>query len=177
MRSVYYAFAAAAAVVTVASGANAAVTNLTLVDNGDSLSSFFGANVNGSFSNEYTFTVPADGFASAVVGSANVSLASGITFDMVSLNGTALTFDPVLPNQSFSFADLPVTAGVQSLVISGSGKGSYSGTVSYAPFNGDGNPQGAVPEPASWALMLGGFGMLGGAMRTSKKRRAAVTFG
>ena len=29
--------------------------------------------------------------------------------------------------------------------------------------------QGAVPEPASWALMLGGFGMVGGAMRSSRK--------
>jgi len=32
---------------------------------------------------------------------------------------------------------------------------------------------GAVPEPASWALMLGGFGLVGGAMR---RRRAAVSF-
>lgn len=28
---------------------------------------------------------------------------------------------------------------------------------------------GAVPEPASWALMLGGFGMIGGALRTRRK--------
>ncbi|UAK26653.1 PEPxxWA-CTERM sorting domain-containing protein [Sphingomonas nostoxanthinifaciens] len=31
----------------------------------------------------------------------------------------------------------------------------------------------AVPEPASWALMLGGFGMAGGAMR---RRRVTVRF-
>lgn len=31
-----------------------------------------------------------------------------------------------------------------------------------------------VPEPASWALMLGGFGLVGGAMRS--RRKAAVTF-
>ena len=35
-------------------------------------------------------------------------------------------------------------------------------------------PAGAVPEPASWALMLGGFGMVGGAMRSRK--RAGVRF-
>ena len=35
---------------------------------------------------------------------------------------------------------------------------------------------GAVPEPASWALMLGGFGLVGGAMRASR-RKAAVSFG
>jgi hypothetical protein len=32
---------------------------------------------------------------------------------------------------------------------------------------------GGVPEPASWALMLSGFGMVGGAMRS---RRKAATF-
>jgi len=34
---------------------------------------------------------------------------------------------------------------------------------------------GAVPEPASWALMLGGFGAIGTAMR--RRPRAAVSFG
>lgn len=34
---------------------------------------------------------------------------------------------------------------------------------------------GAVPEPASWALMLGGFGLVGGAMRS--RRKAVVSFG
>ena len=33
---------------------------------------------------------------------------------------------------------------------------------------------GAVPEPASWALMVGGFGLVGGALRS--RRRTAVTF-
>jgi len=32
----------------------------------------------------------------------------------------------------------------------------------------------AAPEPASWALMLGGFGAIGGALRS--RRRAAVSF-
>jgi hypothetical protein len=31
----------------------------------------------------------------------------------------------------------------------------------------------AVPEPASWALMLGGFGLVGGALR---RRKAAISF-
>ena len=33
---------------------------------------------------------------------------------------------------------------------------------------------GAVPEPASWAMMVGGFGLVGGAMRA--RRKAAVSF-
>jgi len=36
-------------------------------------------------------------------------------------------------------------------------------------------PPPGVPEPASWALMLGGFGLIGGAMRSSR-RKTAVTF-
>ena len=33
----------------------------------------------------------------------------------------------------------------------------------------------AAPEPASWAMMLGGFGAIGGALRS--RRKAAVSFG
>jgi hypothetical protein len=44
----------------------------------------------------------------------------------------------------------------------------WSGTVNY---NLNGSP---APEPASWALMLGGFGAIGGAMRA--RRKAAITF-
>ena len=47
--------------------------------------------------------------------------------------------------------------------------GSLGGVFSIEQESGD---AGAVPEPASWALMLGGFGMVGGAMRS--RRRAAV---
>lgn len=35
------------------------------------------------------------------------------------------------------------------------------------------NEAGAVPEPASWAMMLGGFGLTGAAMR---RRKAAIRF-
>ncbi|WP_223799135.1 PEPxxWA-CTERM sorting domain-containing protein [Sphingomonas nostoxanthinifaciens] len=42
----------------------------------------------------------------------------------------------------------------------------YSITISNAP---------AVPEPASWAMMVGGFGVVGGAMR--RRQRVSVSFG
>jgi hypothetical protein len=40
-----------------------------------------------------------------------------------------------------------------------------------------GNPQPAVPEPASWALMLGGFGLVGTALRSQRRRRVDISFG
>ena len=45
------------------------------------------------------------------------------------------------------------------------------GTVVSLDLNGGGG----VPEPASWAMMLGGFGMVGGAMRS--RRKTALSFG
>lgn len=36
-------------------------------------------------------------------------------------------------------------------------------------------PTGAVPEPATWAMMIGGFGLVGGAMRRRARRGLAVT--
>jgi len=35
-------------------------------------------------------------------------------------------------------------------------------------------PAGAVPEPASWAMMVGGFGLVGGALRN--RRKVAIRF-
>ncbi len=35
-------------------------------------------------------------------------------------------------------------------------------------------PLPAVPEPASWAMMVGGFGLIGGALRY--RRKTTVTF-
>ena len=34
----------------------------------------------------------------------------------------------------------------------------------------------AVPEPSAWALLILGFGMVGGALRTRRKVRPAITF-
>src|SRR6476469_1151848 len=35
---------------------------------------------------------------------------------------------------------------------------------------------GAIPEPATWALFILGFGMIGGSLRRSKPARAAMHF-
>lgn len=37
-----------------------------------------------------------------------------------------------------------------------------------------GPPGGAIPEPATWAMMIGGLGLVGGALRRLRTRRAAA---
>lgn len=59
------------------------------------------------------------------------------------------------------------TTPVSSLEILGSNPGGFSGAVLYST----GTP-GAVPEPATWAMLITGFGLAGVAMRRRKVRVA-----
>jgi hypothetical protein len=38
-------------------------------------------------------------------------------------------------------------------------------------------PIAAVPEPATWAMMIGGMGMIGGLMRRQRRQKTRVVFG
>ena len=67
--------------------------------------------------------------------------------------------------QSFSFS----TAGIKSVSFSGPGFGVDN--FAFADVTG---PTAPVPEPATWAMMLLGFGFVGSAMRSVKRRQKAV---
>jgi hypothetical protein len=66
--------------------------------------------------------------------------------------------------------------------LSGYGSGTYqnydyaTGTQAYAQFDATSftSSPAAVPEPASWALMIGGFGIAGGALRRRRSTMAAT---
>lgn len=84
--------------------------------------------------------------------------------------------DPIHWTETFT-ADTPWSQS-QVLGIPLFGEG-VEGYIYFGPTDGgrvlinvDGR---ALPEPASWAMMLGGFGAVGGAMRA--RRKVAVRFG
>ena len=52
----------------------------------------------------------------------------------------------------------------------GGNPGEFHILVSPGVYNGPTAPLGAVPEPTSWALMIMGFGVAGGALRLTRKR-------
>ena len=60
------------------------------------------------------------------------------------------------------------SADITSIVISTTNSGS-----GFA-LGGTGGMGGGVPEPATWAMMLVGFGGLGAAMRSTRRKQAAV---
>lgn len=85
-----------------------------------------------------------------------------LDFSSSTARDLALAIDAINPGVGFAF---------------GGGRTNF-GTVS-GNFGADataGNPQGVVPEPASWALMFAGFGLVGSVLR-SQRRRTEVTFG
>jgi len=138
-----------------------------------------------TFTDIITFTIGANGLGSGDLTSSLVLGGLGTSVDLdiytVLFNGTPIngiyTDQNNVPcgtpniggclNQKFSASNISITAGVlNTLTITGLGRGigGYSGTLTFLPT--------AVPEPATWAMMLLGFGAVGFAMR--RRRTAAL---
>lgn len=128
----------------------------------------------GEFSDEFTFTLPTNGFGSGTVTtSANfVGSANDVDFTSVFINDVeaTLTFldDERLGEVAFK-NKVPIVAGVLNrITVNGisRGGGAYGGQLSFIPS--------AVPEPGTWAMMLMGFGMMGAAMRYRRRSTKIV---
>lgn len=84
--------------------------------------------------------------------------ASGTTCTTPGLGSCGIT-------ETFALNDVPIHAGAPNEIsVSGlsRGNGSYGGNATFSPMR-------AVPEPATWALMLLGFGAIGFTMRSRRR--------
>ena len=145
-----------AALAVTAVGAVPAQAGIFLIFDGES-STFGNSKVTaGSFTDSFSFTVLSNGLAGSTISSVKVSMPTNIDFTSVTLNGTefGIYSTGVLELRSIT---APVLAGLQTIVVKGvSGtSASYAGTLAFT----------AVPEPATWALMIAGFGVVGGSLR------------
>ena len=110
-----------------------------------------------------TYTVS---FAFAALGGGSEPL----TFTVA---GQTFTFNPVANNAivfapgAFTFTG---TGGSTSLVVTSGGFDNVDAIVDNISIAG------AVPEPATWALFILGFGVIGGALRRAQPTRAGLTF-
>ncbi|URD60966.1 FxDxF family PEP-CTERM protein [Sphingomonas sp. KRR8] len=129
-----------------------------------------------SFTDTVTFTTP--------TGTNSVSAILNSTFNtsnpLTNLNFTSVVLNNGTSNFSFNIANgvfdsasrelIPLVASASNvLTINGTtfGDASYSGTLSFGMNS-------AVPEPATWALMLLGFGAVGFSMRRRNSAAALL---
>lgn len=168
---------AAGALVVIPSAAKADVTWLVDANfaDGGTVSGYFTVNTYGYLSSFDLLTTPGDGFASFDYTDQNSYFSNG-----------AFYVDAQPKYQSdlhLVFADDLNVAVANNPVLGGDDGPSYEcqGSFScYVPTDGairyitDGFASAAVPEPASWAMMLAGFGALGAALRGQRRKLAAV---
>jgi hypothetical protein len=98
---------------------------------------------------------------------------NGVDFTQVFAGTLARSVDGS-PIAAQSFAIGGVAQFVQIDILNNYAQGTiyendYASGLSEVRFNGA-----AVPEPATWAMMIGGFGLVGGAMRRRPARRAVL---
>ena len=100
-----------------------------------------------------------------------------VGFDLLSYDTSRLTiggaahYSLTLANGSTPFFGLIDSTGFRALSIDAAGGPTFAiDGLSYAS-----TPAGAVPEPATWAMMIGGMGVVGGAMRR-RRVSAEVSF-
>jgi hypothetical protein len=164
-----------------APAAHAATTiSLTPTANFASASGSYGrTGINTStFKDVLTFNVTRKGTVALTLSSVTNMLrsATDITFYSVLLNNKSFAVLSSGLTESRTFAG-EVGPGLQTLTISGglgstrvlqgsrwvsTRNGTYSGTVAFTA---------AAPEPGTWLMMLAGFGMVGGAMRSARRRQ------
>ena len=140
----------------------------------------------GPFTDLYRFIIPQTGVGSGGVTTTvnidNILGATDLDFTSVLVNGVAATLTLTdasgtvctVPNvgtcganETYSANNVPITAlTLNTITVNGTsrGLGSYGGNLTFVPS--------AVPEPATWAMMLVGFGAMGFSLRS--KRRSSM---
>jgi PEP-CTERM motif len=120
-----------------------------------------------TFDDIFTFTLPQNGVGSGSISTTFSGLLNKLTITSLTFDGTSIPVPSNSSGQSTSDGGVTIAAGVlNSLEVKGFtlGAGSFAGVATFTA---------AVPEPAAWALMVGGFGMIGWSMR---RRRVNVAY-
>lgn len=129
----------------------------------------------GTFTDLYQFIVdePGTGSGSVTTTTSFLLSSSDVDFTNIWVNGIVV---PITSIGSFfetaGIFGVPITAGVFNTIqinYVARGDGSYGGNATFVPNS-------AVPEPATWAMMLFGFGAIGFGMRRRRKETARVRF-
>ena len=121
-----------------------------------------------SFDDTFEFTIPQNGTGSGSISTSFSSLSNKLTITDLLINGVHFVVPSNGSGQFLAVSGINIISGVMNTIevigTTSSKGGTYSGTATFSA---------AVPETATWAMMLGGFGLMGAAMR---RRRTNLTF-
>lgn len=170
MKRVFLSATAMLAACGVSASAQAATPYLDL-DLGGGTATFGHTGVaTGSFADTFTFYYPTNAAVDvlATIFSSAFSLTSkNIEFTDVKINGVSFDIGTTGQFENWSYAG-PINTGLTANTLSFAGNviggpASYAGTVEFT--------SAAVPEPAAWALMIGGVGLIGLSARKAKQKQ------
>ena len=114
----------------------------------------------GAFEDTFDIFLPAAGLGDGSVTATFTSKSTELKFTAVSFAGFGFTLFNFPGEHGGDLAPISVGGGHQLLDVKGISPGiagDYTGTLSFTP--------GGVPEPATWALMILGFGGAGAMLR------------
>ena len=134
----------------------------------------------GAFTDSFSFVFPTPGLGAATISSIfSTNRNNNVDFTSVTLNGAEFTTVSTGAIEFRYLNNLPIAGGLQTLLVNGlsGGNGSYAGALAFESQSARPSPSGsAVPEPATWAMMLLGFGVVGFAMRKRSHVRTTVSY-
>lgn len=184
MKKAFYAAGATLAAIAMAPAANAQATGGTVTfandlgTGGSFTASFSDSNLTNPFTETLTFTTAVAGSLSIVASTIATAAENDTDFTNVFLTGTGIVGQVLIPQISAdpaeirSLAGLGVGAGTFTLTFQGTPgtqNGSFGGSVAFLA----NQATSAVPEPATWAMMLMGFGAVGYSLRRRPSARLA----
>ncbi len=172
MKKLLIGAAMAVSMLAAAPAANAAVYNIDLTlpatdTNGTISAAFNQANIAKGVQEFYiTFTLPLQGATTINLVGSGVNALTNFAFEQVTLD--SLDFDLTPSGKFAELNNYAINGGSHTLYLRGEsgGNGAFSGTLTFAS---------AVPEPATWAMMIIGFTGAGVAIRR-RRRDDSVSF-
>jgi len=134
----------------------------------------------GTFTDSFVFRIDQDGFGSGALTTILAGMADSMTdldFGEITFSNGTETFAVAVSDWGFQeiggLSNIPIMFGaLNTLTVNytSRGQGSYGGNLAFAP------AVSAIPEPATWAMMIIGFGAVGVAMRRRRKDNVRVSF-
>lgn len=130
-----------------------------------SITADFGATISGpstAFDDIFEFTIPQNGTGSGSLSTSFSAPSNELTISEVLINNVMHPLTLTSGGQSLSVNGIPVlddalnTIEIMGTTSSANVAATYTGTATFAA---------AVPEPASWAMMIAGLGMIGMVLR------------